>query len=65
MSFVNEQGILPPAGALPPQEMLFRLIDKKGAFEWQQGVLVSWDGAKMRLMVNGQPKEFTLSAGRT
>jgi stage II sporulation protein D len=61
VSFVNEQGLLPPAGSLPTGELLFRLIDKKSAFEWQQGVLVSWDGRKMRLMMNGQPKEFALS----
>jgi len=61
MSFVAEQGILPPAGSLSTGELLFRLIDKKGAFEWQQGVLTAWDGQKMRLMVNGQQKEFTLS----
>lgn len=61
VSFVNEQGLLPPTGSLPVAELLFRLIDKKGAFEWQQGVLVSWDGQKMRLLVNGQPKEFALS----
>ena len=60
VSFVNEQGLLPPTGSLPAGELLFRLIDKKGAFEWQQGVLVSWDGRTMRLMVNGQPKEFAL-----
>ena len=40
VSFVTEQGILPPAGSLPTAELLFRLIDKKSAFEWQQGVLV-------------------------
>jgi stage II sporulation protein D len=61
LSFVTEQGLLPPAGSLPAAELLFRLIDKKSAFEWQQGVLVSVDGPKMRLMVGGQPKEFTLS----
>jgi stage II sporulation protein D len=60
VSFVNEQGLLPPTGSLPVAELLFRLIDKKSAFEWQQGVLVSWDGQKMRLLVNGQPKEFAL-----
>ncbi len=60
-AFVNEQGILPPLGSLPREELLFRLIDKKGAFEWQQGVLVSWDGQKMRLLVGGQPKDFALS----
>jgi len=61
LSFVSDQGILPPAGSLPVEELLFRLIEKKSAFEWQQGVLVSWDGQKMRLVVGGQPKEFSLS----
>jgi peptidoglycan hydrolase-like amidase len=61
VSFVTEQGLLPPAGAVPIEELLFRLVDKKAAFEWQQGVLVSWDGQKIRLMVSGQPKEFTLN----
>jgi stage II sporulation protein D len=61
LSFLNEQGILPVTGTLPTEELLFRLIDKKGAFEWQQGVLTSWDGQKMRLIVNGQPKEFALA----
>jgi stage II sporulation protein D len=61
LSFVNEQGILPPSGTPSRAELLFRLIDKKSAFEWQQGVLVSWDGQKMRLLVGGQPKEFSLS----
>jgi peptidoglycan hydrolase-like amidase len=61
VSFVTEQGILPPTGSLPTEELLFRLIDKKGAFEWQQGVLVSWDGQRMKLLVNAQPKEFALS----
>ncbi len=60
VSFVNEQGLLPATGSVPPGELLFRLIDRKGAFEWQQGVLVSWDGQRMRLMVNGQPREFAL-----
>src|SRR5262249_30573023 len=51
VSFVNDQGILPAGGTLPREELLFRLIDKKNAFEWQQGVLVSWDGQTMRLLV--------------
>src|SRR4030095_10096305 len=61
-SFVAEQGILPPSGSIPLSEILFRLIDKKNAFEWQQGVLTSWDGKTLKLIVNGQPKEFSLSA---
>jgi stage II sporulation protein D len=52
---------LPSTGSLSTEELLFRLIDKKGAFEWQQGILVSWDGQLMKLLVNGQPKEFALS----
>ncbi len=60
-TFVDDQGILPPEGSIPREELLFRLIDRKAAFEWQQGVLVSWDGRKMRLLVGGQPKEFTVS----
>jgi peptidoglycan hydrolase-like amidase len=61
VSFVTEQGILPPSGTLPAKEILFRLIDKKSAFEWQQGVLTSWDGKTMKMVINGQPKEFRLS----
>ena len=48
----------------PPEELLFRLIDKKGAFEWQQGVLTSWDGQTMTLLVNGQPKAVRARRGR-
>jgi len=62
MSFVTDQGILPAVGTVPLNELLFRLLDKKNAFEWQQGVLVSWDGQKMRLLVGGQPKDFALNA---
>ena len=59
--FVTEQGILPLAGPIPLNEILFRLIDRKNAFEWQQGVLTSWDGITMKLLVANQPKEFKLS----
>src|SRR5262249_802665 len=55
-------GILSAASAIPTGEVLFRLIDRKGAFEWQQGVLESWDGKTMRLLVNGAPKAFTLAS---
>jgi stage II sporulation protein D len=61
LSFVNDQGILSAGAAVPREEVLFRLIDRKTAFEWQQGVLVSFDGKTMRLLVGGQPKEFTLN----
>jgi stage II sporulation protein D len=61
LSFVTEQGILPASGAIPTKEILFRLIDKKSAFEWQQGVLTSWDGRVMKIVINGQPREFRLN----
>ena len=61
LTFVNEQGLMPAGSSAPLQEMLFRLVERKNAFEWQQGVLVSMNGQSMRLMVNGQPKDFTLN----
>ena len=62
LSFVREQGILTAGEVVPRREVLFRLIDKKSAFEWQQGVLVSYDPRKLRLLVAGQLKEFSLAA---
>ena len=63
LSFVREQGILTAGEVVPRNELLFRLIDKKSAFEWQQGVLQSFDagGRTMRLLVGGQLKEFSLA----
>lgn len=62
LSFLREQGILTAGEVTPRRELLFRLIDRKSAFEWQQGVLVSFDADTrlMRLMVSGQQKEFVL-----
>jgi peptidoglycan hydrolase-like amidase len=61
LSFVREQGLLGPDDATPREEVLFRLIDKRSAFEWQQGVLVSFDAGKVRLLVSGELKEFSLA----
>ena len=61
LSFLMEQGILSASADIPFREILFRLVDRKRAFEWHQGVLVSWDGTTMRLLVDGQPKDFNLS----
>lgn len=61
VAFVDDQGILPAEGTVAREELLFRLIDRKSAFEWQQGVLVSFDGQKMRLLVGGAPKDFTVA----
>ncbi len=60
-SFLTEQGILSATGAVSTEELLFRLVDKKSAFEWQQGVLESWDGKTITLLVNGRPKAFALA----
>jgi peptidoglycan hydrolase-like amidase len=61
LSFAREQGLLPADGPVALEDVLFRLIEKKSAFEWQQGVLVSMAGGTMRLLVNGQPKELALA----
>jgi stage II sporulation protein D len=61
LSFVREQGILTAGQVTPRKEVLFRLIDKKSAFEWQQGVLESFAAGKLHLIVNGQRKEFALA----
>jgi stage II sporulation protein D len=63
LDFLVEQGILPRSGPADRNDVLYRIIDKKGAFEWQQGVLTSWDGEKMTLTVGGRPTEFRLDPG--
>ena len=61
LSFVREQGLLNAGEPTPRKELLFRLIDRKAAFEWQQGVLVSFAAGRMQLLVNGQLKLFSLA----
>ena len=64
LSFLREQGVLAAGDVVPRRELLFRLIEKKSAFEWQQGVLVSFDAGrerKMRLLVAGQLKDYSLA----
>jgi stage II sporulation protein D len=61
LEFLIEQGILAAAGAVNRDEVLYRLIDRKGAFEWQQGILISWDGQILNLAIGGTPTEFRLS----
>src|SRR5262245_32058248 len=60
VEFLTQQGILSPTRLTPPREILFQLIDKKSAFEWQQGVLSSWDGKTATLIVNNAPVEFKI-----
>jgi len=62
VEFLREQGILSSSQNQPSQELLFRLIDKKTAFEWQQGVLISWDGQLAILMINNAPVEFRIKS---
>jgi len=59
--FMVEQAILPATGVPSRNEVLFRLIEKKGGFEWQQGVLISWSGEVLKLAIGGQPTEFRLA----
>jgi stage II sporulation protein D len=61
LSFVREQGLLTAGEVTPRKELLFRLIDKKSAFEWQQGVLVSFDAGRLQMLVSGQLKNFSLA----
>jgi peptidoglycan hydrolase-like amidase len=61
LNFLVEQGILPATGTPNRNEVLYRMIEKKAAFEWQQGVLTSWDGQTMKLVIAGMPTEFRLS----
>jgi stage II sporulation protein D len=59
--FLVEQGILPASGTPNRNEVLYRLIEKKGAFEWQQGVLTAWDGQTVKLVIGGVPADFKLA----
>ena len=61
LDFMVEQDILPSTGMPNRNDVLYRLIDRKGAFEWQQGVLTSWDGQTLTLAVGGRPTTFRLS----
>jgi stage II sporulation protein D len=61
LEFMVEQGILPGTGQAVLREVLFRLIDKKGSFEWQQGILNQWDGQTMKLNVGGKIVDFTVN----
>jgi stage II sporulation protein D len=63
LEFLSEQGILSRNGNVSREDILFRMIEKKGAFEWQQGVLLSWDGQTMKINVGGQPIDYQLSPG--
>ncbi|HEX4998114.1 MAG TPA: SpoIID/LytB domain-containing protein [Terriglobia bacterium] len=60
LEFLAEQGILSMTMDLPTKTVLNRVIDKKSAFEWQQGVLTSWDGQTMNMLVGNQPRTFRL-----
>jgi stage II sporulation protein D len=61
LDFLVEQDILPSSGTPNRNEVLYRIIDRKSAFEWQQGNLISWDGQTMTLAIAGRPTAFRLS----
>jgi peptidoglycan hydrolase-like amidase len=61
LEFMVEQGILPGTGQAVLREVLFRLIDKKSSFEWQQGVLTQWDGQTVKLNVGGKIVDFKVN----
>ena len=61
LDFLVEQNILPAAGSIDRRDVLFRLIDRKSAFEWQQGILTAWNGETMTLAVAGKPMTFRLA----
>jgi stage II sporulation protein D len=60
LEFLAEQGILSTTRDLPLKTILFRIIDKKTAFEWQLGVLTSWDGDTLKMLVGNQPRTYKL-----
>jgi len=62
LEFMVEQGILPGSGTAMPKDVLYRMIEKKGAFEWQQGVLTQWDGQTMKLNVGGKIVDLKLKS---
>ena len=61
LDFLVEQDILPSSGTPNRNEVLYRIIERKAAFEWQQGNLISWDGQTMTLAIGGRPTAFRLS----
>lgn len=61
LEFMVEQGILPGTGRAQAREVLFHLIEKKGAFEWQQGVLTQWDGQTVKLNISGRIVDLRVS----
>jgi stage II sporulation protein D len=62
LEFMVEQNILPSTGVPDRKDVLFRLIERKSAFEWQQGILLSWEGGVMTLAIAGKPTAFRLAA---
>jgi stage II sporulation protein D len=61
LDFLVEQDILPSTGTPNRNDVLYRMVERKGAFEWQQGVLNSWDGQTLTLAIAGKPTSFRLS----
>jgi peptidoglycan hydrolase-like amidase len=60
LEFLAEQGVMSASKDLPQKTILFRIIDKKSAFEWQTGVLTSWDGDTLKMLIGNSPRTFKL-----
>ena len=58
--FLEEQGILRPAGTNRREEVLVRLLTGKNAFEWRPVRLVSWDGEVLKARVGSRIQDFRL-----
>ena len=63
VEFLAEQGVLSMNQNLRAPDIWFRLIEKKGVLELQQGVLQSWDGSAATLIVNGAPIDYKVASG--
>lgn len=60
LEFLQEQGILSPAGGDAVRDVLLRLILKKNAFEWQSARLIAWDGQTFKVRMGPEIHELSL-----
>ncbi len=58
--FLEEQGILRPAGTNGRGEVLVRLLTGKNAFEWRPARLMSWNGEVLTARVGSRIQDFRL-----
>jgi stage II sporulation protein D len=58
--FLEQQGILLRGGSNSREEVILRLLLRKGAFEWRDARLVSWDGEILRARVGQGIRDLRL-----